>query len=109
MATFYIKQGDLLPVIEELLLNDDGTAINLSGATVKFHLVVPMVGNIIVNGVADVLDVTTGHVRYTWQTNDTTATGTYEREWEVTYGSGKTVTVPNDRLGYDVAIAAQGA
>ena len=37
-STFFIKQNDTLPVIQEYLRNADGTAINLSGASVAFHM-----------------------------------------------------------------------
>jgi hypothetical protein len=105
-TTFHIKQGDRLPVIDELLRNDDGTIIVLTGATVRFHLVTRQ-GNVKVNQPAVIVDPLTGHVRYAWAAIDTDSAGTWLREWEITFPDGKVLTVPNDREGYRVIIEDQ--
>jgi hypothetical protein len=103
--TFFIKQGDRIPVIQEYLRNADGTAIILTGSTVEFHMR-DGTGAIIINVAASIIDAINGLVEYDWAAPDTATAGTFYREWEVNLPSGKTVTTPN-YTDYPVQIAPQ--
>jgi hypothetical protein len=105
LSTFYIKQGDLSPSISEYLRNADGSAIILTGCTVKFHMM-NSAGVVKVNTSATIDNPTTGQVHYDWSGSDTDTSGVFYREWEVTLPSGKPVTTPN-YINYPVEIAPQ--
>jgi hypothetical protein len=92
---FYIKKGDRLPALERTLLYSDGTAINLTGATVKFVFKKPGSASAVI-GNATVEDAATGAVKYEWGASDTETKGIMTGEWEVTFPGGK-MTVPNNR------------
>lgn len=96
------KRGDSLPVYTALLSTGSGStseAINLTGCTVRFFMT-PTVGTTPkVNALATVLDAVNGSVLYTWGTTDLDTAGEYSVEWEITYPSGKKLTVPTQ--GYD--------
>lgn len=94
MTTIYIKRDDTQPDIEATLQYDDGSAIDLSGATVKF-IMASQSGTVKVNTTATVVDAVAGKVKYQWQTGDTDTAGTYYAEFEVTFPGGKKLTVPN--------------
>jgi len=102
MATIRRKQGDTYPPIEATLENKDGTAINLTGATVAFHT--KRAGTVVTNAAATVTDATGGEVSYTLVAADTAAAGEYEIEWEITFSDGSTQSVPTDRN--DILIVA---
>jgi len=105
IQTFYIKQGDLSPSIVEFLRNADGTAINLTACTVRFHMR-DGTGTVKINAAATIDNATTGQVHYDWSGTDTNTAGTFYREWEVTLPSTKTVTSPN-YTDYPVQISPQ--
>lgn len=88
-----IKQGDTTPAIAAILKDADGTVINLSGCTVKFHMRSKH-GAVTVNAAATIVDAATGSVSYTWGATDTDTAGDYEIEWEITDASSKVATVP---------------
>lgn len=97
--TFYIKEGDRLPVIDEFLMYDDGTPIDLSSASsVKFIMRLrgstgsPKITN---SANVTIVSATQGRVQYAWGASDTDTPGEYAREWVVTIG-GKDLTVPNN-------------
>ena len=101
MTTYTLKQGDTAPVIEATL-QLAGSSIDLTGATVKFHMADKTSGVVKVNATAtpDPDQVTNkGKVTYTWITANLDTEGTYNAEWEITFVSGKIMTVPN--TGYD--------
>ena len=88
-TTFYIKQNDTKPSLSAQLLSD-GSAVDLTGATVKFHM-----GDS-VDSAATVVDAATGNVRYDWVTADTETAGLFRAEFEVTFSDGTVETFPND-------------
>lgn len=96
MADFTIKKGDRLPVIQATLKDSSGTAVDLTGATVRFHMARPD-KTVVVDAAAVVLSpATDGRVEYQWGASDTGAPGDYLAEWEVTFQSGREQTFPND-------------
>lgn len=104
--TFFIKQGNTAPEIEEYLRNADGTAIDLTGASVlEFHMR-NAAGTVIVNAAATAVTPTKGRIKYSWVLADTSTAGTFYREWKVVLASGRTVSIPN-YIDYPVQIAAK--
>lgn len=109
-----MKQGDLLPSVVAVLHDTDPTTgqprvMDLTGATVKFHLRLDGAASLVVNRAASIVGAATlGTVQYDWVAGDTDTVGDYLREWEVTYtASGKQVTVPNSKDGLRVKISRQ--
>lgn len=88
MADFYIKQNDTRPYLEATLQDSAGDAVNLTGASVRFHM-----GSI--DAAATIVDAATGSVRYEWQAGDTSTTGFFNFELEATYADGGVETWPN--------------
>ena len=94
--TFYIKQNDTTPALKATLKDGDGTVINLTDATVKFHMRKVGASTSVVDAAAAVVSpATSGIVQYSWSGSDTTNTGLYSAEFEITYGDGKIETFPN--------------
>ena len=94
---FYIKSGDQAPGLGALLQYADGTAQDLTGATVVFNMrlkgsVTPKVDEQAVT----LVTLLTGEVLYNWSAADTDTPGTYEGEFAVTLPDTRTVTFPND-------------
>jgi len=87
-STFYLKQHDTKPSYAAQLLQD-GSAVDLTDATVKFHM-----GSVI-DAPATIVDALTGNVRYDWVAADTEVAGTYKAEFEVTFSDGSIQTFPN--------------
>lgn len=107
--TFYIGKDDLLPLLQEYLLNDDDTPIDLTNAgTVVLYLWRYDSGTKIVkvDGEAGTfVDRAAGLVQYQWSTGDTDTPGEYQRRWVVTFNASP-ISVPNDRSdGYPVVIS----
>lgn len=105
MPTYTVKRGDTAPVVTDTLEDSTGAAVNLTGATVKFHMatwdlatVVIAAGTVTAIG-GGALDAS-GGVQYQWQAGDTLLRGVYKAEWQVTFAGGAVETWPND--GYAV-------
>jgi hypothetical protein len=94
--TFYIKQNDTGPAMLATLQDASGNAINLVGASVRFHMRSVMGGNPVVDAAATVVTAASGIVRYNWVSADTNTIGTYQAEFEVTYADASIETFPND-------------
>lgn len=92
--TFTIKQSDTSPAIQATLQDANAVPINLSGATVKFHMKL-LGGNTILNEDMVIVTPLSGLVRYDWQVGDTSVAGTYYAEFEVTYADSTVETFPN--------------
>lgn len=89
------KTGNTWPPMRYNLQQADGTAIPLDGATVRF-IMQDSDGNEVIDGPASIVDLETGLVQYDWQEGDTDTEGTYNAQWEVTFGDGKKCSVPNN-------------
>lgn len=100
VETFYVKQGDLLPVIEATLKDSNAQPVPLAGCTVKFHMRPRSGGTVKINALATKIDdnvtpSTRGIVQYPWTGTDTDTAGNFDCEWEVTTAGGHTITFPN--------------
>jgi hypothetical protein len=96
MADFLIRENDTLPKIRATLTDPDGI-IDLTGATIRFHMNVTKGGTPKVNALADVVgDPMLGVVEYAWIATDTDSPGDYFAEWEITFSGGDILSIPND-------------
>lgn len=97
MPDFWIKQNDTAPAIEAQLQDKDGNAIDISGASVDFHMEHKHGDESdVVDAGATINDASSGKVQYNWQTGDTSTPGDYLAEWEVTYSDGSIESFPNN-------------
>ena len=93
--TFYIKQNDTSPAMLATLKDGDGTVIELSGSTVRFHMRPLGAATNTVDAAAAIHNVDAGQVSYTWSAPDTATTGIFEAEFEVINTDGSVETFPN--------------
>lgn len=93
---FQIKQNDTSPAIRAALKDGNNSAIDLTDATVRFHMK-DLSGTVIVDAEASVISpATSGIVQYDWSAADTDTAGSYYAEFEVTYANAKIETFPNN-------------
>lgn len=95
--SFYIKQNDTAPSLKATLKDGDGNVINLTDASVRFHMRTVGGASSVVDAAATVNSpATAGVVQYDWVAADTVTTGAYQAEFEVTYGNSKIESFPNN-------------
>lgn len=95
--TFYVKQNDTAPSIRATLKDGDDDVIDLTGATVRFHM--RTIGGTtakVDSAVTVISPATSGIVQYDWVADDTDTIGTYQAEFEVTYSDSRIETFPNN-------------
>ena len=94
--TFYIKQNDTSPSLRAALKDSDNIAINLTDATVRFHMKSLEDNTVVVDADATVVvPATSGIVQYDWSSGDTATAGSYQGEFQVTFAGGAIETFPN--------------
>jgi len=93
--TFYIKQNDTSPAMLVTLQDGSGTAVDLSGASVRFHMYTQDRSTEVVDAAANLVTPASGVVRYDWDAADTITSGTFIAEFEVTYADSTVETFPN--------------
>jgi hypothetical protein len=91
----YWKQGDTAPAIAEQLFDGTGTAVVLTGASVKFMMWGQGDTAVKVNAAATITDAATGKVSFTPSAAQTDTPGDYLVEWQVTFSGGAIETFPN--------------
>jgi len=94
---FFLREGDHGGAIPGVLTDDDGVAIDIEGASVRFLMAnILTTKRIAAAANNDQVDAATkGHVSYTWQAGDSDEPGMYNASWEVTYNDGSVETFPN--------------
>lgn len=98
IADFRMARGDLLPAYAASLKNPDGSAADLTGATVLFWFRPQDRSQAWKNAAAVIVGAATaGNVRYDWVAGDTAVAGIYDTKWVATYPGPKEMTFPNDR------------
>lgn len=94
---FEIKKGDLLPAYTYTCLDENGNAVDLTGATSpKFYMRKRGDTALKVSATATVGAGTGGLITYSWTGTDTDTPGHYDAEFEVQIG-GKRRSFPHDR------------
>jgi hypothetical protein len=96
MTTFTIKQNDTSPAMLATLQDASGDAVNITAATVRFHMRRIGSTQVTIDQPAVIVTPLSGLVRYNWQAADTVAVGSYQAEFEVTYADASIETFPND-------------
>lgn len=102
----YMREGDLEPAIVATLKDGAGTAVDLTGETVRFHMTANLAGTAKVDAAATIIDAAAGRVRYTWQSGDTDTPGTFYAEFEVESGPQ---TYPNGSDWIQVKVSKEVA
>lgn len=92
---FYIKQNDTAPALQVTLTRPDGTAANVTGATVDFHMRLPGATTSKVDAAGELVTPASGIVKYVWAAGDTDTPGLYHAEFQITYADGSIETFPN--------------
>ena len=93
---FYLKQNDTAPSIRATLKDGSGSVIDLTGASVRFHMK-DLSGTVKIDTAATIISpATSGIVQYNWTGSDTDTAGTYYAEFEVTYSDSSIESFPND-------------
>jgi hypothetical protein len=94
--TVTYKQGDRLPSLNISAVTSDGSAYDLTGATVVFNMRTADGLTIKVNrSAATLVSGPAGTLRYDWATGDLDTAGDYHAEFECTI-AGRKLTVPTN-------------
>lgn len=93
--TFYLKQDNTSSSVQINLLDENDDAVDVSGATVRFH-VVNAYGAVLVDEAMTIVTAASGIVRYDWATDDLPQPGILHAEVEVTYADGTIQSFPNN-------------
>jgi len=104
MAVIYVKQNDTKPDILATILDDDGDVINLTDATVAFHMNTS-VGVSKVESAGKLVVASEGTVKYEWAVGDLDTVGTYTAEFQITFSDASVLTAPNSGYMTIVVIA----
>jgi hypothetical protein len=92
---FVLKQNDTSPSISAILKDSAGAVIDLSSASVVFHMKAIGASTLKIDAGVTVTDPANGAIQYDWVSGDTDTPGTYYAEFQVTYTDGSVESFPN--------------
>ncbi len=91
----YLTQGDSGGAVVEQLLDRNGAVVDLSGATVKYMLLIPGAAALAINAAATVVgSAVNGTVSFTPTALQSALPADYLEEWQVTFAGGAIQTFP---------------
>ena len=93
--TFFVKQNDTSPKLAATLKDGNGQVVDVTGASVRFHMAKLNSSTVITDASATVTNAPAGTVEYAWTASDTASIGTFRGEFEVTFPTGLIETYPN--------------
>ena len=95
---FEIVQNDTSPAFECILRDGFGSPVDLTGATVRFHMRLHPAGAVKVNGgvMGAVGSAVLGRQKYSWAASDTDTAGTFQAEVEVQFPDAQVRTFPSN-------------
>ncbi len=94
-----LKQGNLFPDVEETVTDENGNAIDITGAIVTFSLRKARSPGekVITNAAATVVDGPTGAIKYGWLSGDNAIpAGTYQGLFKIAPQVGDPFYAPTD-------------
>jgi hypothetical protein len=91
---FKLKRNDTSPSISGTCQDVDGVAVDITGASVRFHMI-DKDDVTVVDYAATIASAAAGTVRYDWLAADTDVGGGFRGEFEVTYSDSTIETFPN--------------
>lgn len=100
ILAYFSKVGDTAPAVQDTLQDKSGAAVNLTGATAKFHAI-DRLGNVVVasgtvtNWSGGSLD-TSGQVQYQQVSGDVATAQDLFVEWMVTFSDGRIERWPDN-------------
>ncbi len=98
MSDFYLKKGDLLPILQSELSDASGI-IDLSTVTgVYFNYRPRYLSSGAIQRTGFVASVSGGIVEIDWVSLDTAIPGVYYGEWQIIFSNQKQITFPNDSM-----------
>ena len=77
------------------IADSDGTAIDLTGASVQFKMRAVNSSTLKVNASASITNASNGAVSYTFSSSNTDTSGLFQGEFQVTFSGGAIETFPN--------------
>jgi hypothetical protein len=89
-----LKMGDTAPNLRVRLLDSNGNAENITGATASIKIKKSDGDTLKVDSSVSIFDADTGVVEYNWSSNDTDTSGVFDAE--IKLEDGDTSTYPND-------------
>ncbi len=97
LVDVYAKENDTGSSFQKTLEDENGAAVDVTGATVRFTMTSALDGTVkISEAAATIDDAVNGLVSYTWAAGDLDTPGDYFGEFEVTFSGGDVQTFPND-------------
>lgn len=98
-------QGDTSPSVFGFLTNDDGTAFDLTNASVRFQMTSTLDRRFTVNSPASIVgSAALGAVRYDWAAGDLATVGDYTSKWKITFLDGG---IEHTRPGNTITVERQ--
>ena len=96
MEVFKIKKSDTQPSLQATLQYNNGSPIDLTNSTIYFIMGKLADYATYRSGTCSTVSDTGGICKYDWSNLDTGSVGTYWGEFEVNWGSGSIMTLPNN-------------
>lgn len=95
MIDFYLKKGDLVPILSVALQDADGEVVDLTDASIRFNYQLRYPEGDIVSRTPVIYDADNGIVEYYWEAADTATPGVYNGEFVVTFSDSTEMTFPS--------------